>query len=49
MFFLFECIDDYIEFLMFDDLLLGNFILVYMREVMMFDVCEDVEVIGWFY
>lgn len=49
MLFLFECIDDYIEFLMLDDLFLGNLILVYICEVMMSDVCQDVEVIGWLY
>ena len=47
--FLFQRIDDYTELLMPDDLLSGNSILAYTREVMTPDACEDVEVIGWLY
>ena len=47
--YLFERIADYTELLMPDDLLSGNSILAYTREVMTPDVCKDVEVIGWLY
>ena len=47
--YLFECIADYTELLMPDDLLSGNSILAYTREAMTPDACQDVEVIGWLY
>ena len=47
--YLFERIADFTELLMPDDLLSGNSILAYTREIMTPDVCGDVEVIGWLY
>lgn len=47
--FLFEKIDDYTELLMPEDLLSQSSILAELRNVMTYDACQDVEIIGWLY
>ena len=47
--FMFEKIADYTELLLPDDLLSNSSILAKLREVMIVDNCQDVEVIGWLY
>lgn len=47
--FLFEPIEDYTELLMPDDLLSENSVLAQLRQVLIVENCQDVEVIGWLY
>ncbi len=47
--FLFQCIDDYTELLLPEDLLSGDSILAYTREAMFPGSCKNVEVVGWLY